>query len=132
MLFRSLAFDFYKQMPPTEFASRGVSDPNVLPEYPYRDDALLIWQALLDWATNYVGVYYLSDADVTGDTELAAWTTEIASSGKILGFKPITSRGQLAQVVAMIMFTASAQHAAVNFPQSQFMIYQPEIGRAHV
>jgi arachidonate 15-lipoxygenase len=120
-----LAFDFYNQMPPVDFANRGVASSSVLPEYPYRDDALLIWQALLDWATNYIGVYYKSDADVVGDGELSAWVTEIASSGKILGFRPITSRSQLAQVVAMIMFTASAQHAAVNFPQSQFMVYQP-------
>jgi arachidonate 15-lipoxygenase len=120
-----IAFDFYAQMPPTDFAARGVNSTSALPDYPYRDDALLIWGAILQWATDYVNVYYLSDADVTGDTELSAWTQELLGSGKLKNFRAITSRSQLAQVLAMVMFTVSAQHAAVNFTQPYWMGYAP-------
>ncbi|MEO1046476.1 MAG: lipoxygenase family protein [Pseudomonadota bacterium] len=125
-----LAFDFYAHMPPAELAARNVNDAKKLPDYPYRDDALLVWQAIHDWATQYVRIYYADDAAVTGDTELTAWTNTLISEGKIKGFKPITSRAQLADVCAMIIFTASAQHAAVNFPQKDLMAFGPAISGA--
>lgn len=120
-----LSWDFYENMPPAELAARGVTDASVLPEYPYRDDALSVWAALHSWADDYVRAYYQSDADVTGDTELTAWVKELSTTGKIKGFRAITSVSQLVDVVAMIMFTASAQHAAVNYPQRDLMSYAP-------
>jgi arachidonate 15-lipoxygenase len=120
-----LDWDFYARMPPVDFANRGVADATALPEYPFRDDALLVWDAILAWTTDYVSVYYASDHDVTADTELAAWSTELSAVGKVKGFRPILDRAQLAEVLAMIVFTASAQHAAVNYPQKQLMTYAP-------
>jgi arachidonate 15-lipoxygenase len=120
-----LAWDFYENMPPTEFAARGVADPSALPEYPYRDDALLVWSDIHNWVERYVGVYYASDVDVRADTELSAWAEELIYIGKIKGFRPITTRAQLVDVVAMIIYTASAQHAAVNYPQRTLMTYTP-------
>jgi arachidonate 15-lipoxygenase len=125
-----LAFDFYGKMLPTDLAARRVDDPAKLPDYPYRDDALLVWGALRDWATQYIGIYYPSDADVTGDFELSAWATALATDGRLRGFKPITTRAQLVDVCTMAMFTASAQHAAVNFPQQDDMTYAPAISGA--
>ncbi len=120
-----IAWDFYEQIPRTDFANRGVDDANVLGEYPYRDDALLIWDRVHDWVNEYVRVYYRSDADVVGDHELAAWTDEIHRVGKIKGFRAITSIDQLIEVLTMIVYTASAYHAAVNYPQSHLMTYAP-------
>ncbi|WP_279632688.1 lipoxygenase family protein, partial [Pseudomonas aeruginosa] len=65
--------------------------------------------------------------DVTGDVELAAWVGEVIGSGKVAGFRPITGRSQLVEVLTMVIFTASAQHAAVNFPQPSMMTYAPAI-----
>ncbi|MFJ4654196.1 lipoxygenase family protein [Nocardia sp. NPDC088792] len=118
-----LSWDFYEKMPPAEFAERGVDDKHL--QYPYRDDALLIWDAIRGWAGEYVRTYYPSDADVQGDFELVAWADEIAQVGKIKGFSRIDSVDQLVDVVAMIIFTASAQHAAVNFPQKYLMEFMP-------
>jgi arachidonate 15-lipoxygenase len=122
-----LAFDFYAHMLPTDLKLRRVDDTTALPDYPYRDDALLVWTAIHDWVDDYVRVYYSSDSEVTGDYELAGWTRELQSLGKIKGFTTITTRAQLIDVATMIVFTASAQHAAVNFPQRTLMSYAPAI-----
>jgi arachidonate 15-lipoxygenase len=120
-----LAHDFYDNMLPNDLRARGVDDAGQLPDYPYRDDALLVWNAVQQWVVDYLAVYYPSDGDVTGDYELQAWAGELATSGKVKGFRPISTRGQLALVVTAIIFNASAQHAAVNFPQSALMTYAP-------
>jgi arachidonate 15-lipoxygenase len=120
-----LAYDFYDNMLPNDLHARGVDNTDDLPDYPYRDDALLVWNAINHWVTEYVAVYYTNDADVTGDYELKAWADELATSGKIKGFRAITTRSQLATVVTAIIFNASAQHAAVNFPQYSIMSYAP-------
>ena len=120
-----LAYDFYANMLPNDLRTRGVDSTDDLPDYPYRDDALLVWNAISRWVTDYIAVYYTSDADVTGDYELRAWADELATSGRVKGFTPITTRSQLATVVTAIIFNASAQHAAVNFPQYSVMTYAP-------
>lgn len=120
-----LAYDFYQNMLPTNLKIRRVEDPNILPKYPYRDDATLVWDAIKKWTTEYINIYYSHDTDVMGDTELAAWTADLEGDGKIKGFTAITTKEQLADVLTMIIFTGSAQHAAVNFPQSTLMTYAP-------
>ena len=120
-----LAYDFYANMLPNDLRARGVDNTAQLPDYPYRDDALLVWNAIDQWVSDYVGVYYASDSDVTGDYELKAWATELSVSGKVKGFTAITTRSQLVSVITAIIFNASAQHAAVNFPQSDIMTYAP-------
>jgi arachidonate 15-lipoxygenase len=120
-----LAYDFYANMLPNDLHARGVDNTTQLPDYPYRDDALLVWNAIAQWVGEYVAVYYTSDSDVTGDYELKAWATELSVSGKVKGFTAITTRSQLVSVVTAIIFNASAQHAAVNFPQSDVMTYAP-------
>ncbi|WP_417622039.1 lipoxygenase family protein [Parasphingorhabdus sp.] len=125
-----LSFDFAKKMTPVDFANRKVADPSKLPDYPYRDDALLVWDAIHDWAEQYIHIYYVDDDAVTGDTELAHWATSIASQGLMVGFDAITTREQLINVCTMIIFTASAQHAAVNFPQRSIMTFVPAVPAA--
>jgi len=120
-----LAYDFYDNMLPNDLRARGVDNTDALPDYPYRDDALLVWNAINRWVGDYIGVYYANDGDVTGDYELKAWADELATSGKIKGFRAITTRSQLVSVVTAIIFNASAQHAAVNFPQNSIMTYAP-------
>jgi len=122
-----LSFDFYEKMLPNELANRNVGDEAKLPDYPYRDDARLIWAAIREWAEQYINIYYADDEAVTSDTELALWATSIASEGHMNGFRPISSREQLVDVCTMIIFTASAQHAAVNFPQRSIMTFAPAV-----
>lgn len=120
-----LAYDFYDSMLPNDLRTRGVDDATALPDYPYRDDALLVWNAIAQWVGDYVATYYIGDGDVTGDYELKAWATELATTGKVKGFRAITTRAQLVDVLTAIIFNTSAQHAAVNFPQYSVMTYAP-------
>ncbi|MDK2759912.1 MAG: arachidonate 15-lipoxygenase [Sphingopyxis sp.] len=122
-----LAFDFHGRMPRADFAARGVGTDSALEDYPYRDDALLVWDAIHEWARQYIDLYYRHDADIVADTELTAWASCLAGEARIRGFGPITTRAQLADVCAMVMFTASAQHAAVNFPQKDIMAFAPAV-----
>jgi arachidonate 15-lipoxygenase len=122
-----LDFDFTAKMLPHDLAARGVGSGSALADFPYRDDGLLVWDAIHAWTRQYVALYYTSDADVTGDSELTAWAACVAGEAKVKGFGPITTRDALVDACAMIMFTASAQHAAVNFPQKDIMAFAPAI-----
>ena len=120
---------------PQTLAQRGVADPKRLPDYPYRDDALLIWGAISRWLEHYVGHYYASDAAVQGDAELQKWVAELVAhdGGRVNNVgvaNRITTRAQLIELVTMVCFTASAQHAAVNFPQGPLMSYAPAMPEA--
>ncbi len=122
-----LAFDFTARMLPNDLNSRRVSDRAALPDYPYRDDALLVWGALQRWIDAYVRTYYRTDDDVVGDTELAAFGAEVRGLGKVKGFPVIESIAGLVQALTMIVFNGSAQHAAVNFPQQTDMTWVPNV-----
>lgn len=120
---------------PLALAARGVDDARALPDYPYRDDALALWHAIHAWVTAYVQIYYPTPADVTGDYELQAWVVELAAKqggsiqdigdGQVDGKPRIESAAYLARLLTQVIFTASVQHAAVNFPQRTIMSYTP-------
>jgi arachidonate 15-lipoxygenase len=122
-----LEFDFTAKMLPQDLAARGVGPGSALADFPYRDDALLVWEAIHAWVKGYVELYYASDADVTGDGELAAWAACLATEAKLGGVGPMTTRAGLVDVCTMTLFTASAQHAAVNFPQKDIMAFAPAV-----
>lgn len=125
-------FRFNQEMFPRSLVNRGVADAQALPDYPYRDDGLLIWDCMHRWVEDYLALYYGSDADVAGDYELQGWLKELASptGGRLQDIGEdgtIRTRAYLADLVTMVIFTASAQHAAVNFPQSYVMSYTPSL-----
>ena len=120
---------------PLTLAARGVDDAETLPDYPYRDDAMALWNAIRTWVTAYLQIYYPTPADVTGDYELQAWVAELASKqggsiqdigeGQVDGKPRVESAAYLARLLTQVIFTASVQHAAVNFPQRTIMSYTP-------
>ena len=54
---------------------RGVDSD--LPNYYFRDDALLIWKAMKEYVDEMVKIFYESDQDVQDDFEIQAWFNEI-------------------------------------------------------
>ncbi|HMG21943.1 MAG TPA: lipoxygenase family protein [Kofleriaceae bacterium] len=103
-----------------DLARRGLLDPATsIPDYPYRDDALLVSDAIEAYVKAYVFHYYASDAAVTADSELAAWRAAVVdpAQGNLAGVPAISTRATLIDVLTQIIFTCTAQHAAVNYPQ---------------
>jgi arachidonate 15-lipoxygenase len=122
------SYGFNSAMLPKQFKQRGVDDPNLLPVYPYRDDALLVWDAIHQWVSDYLNLYYATDEDVQKDAALQAWAAEAQAydGGRVSDFGEdggIQTRDYLVDAATLIIFTASAQHAAVNFPQKDLMGY---------
>lgn len=118
---------FIDFLPPAAFRARGVDNTTTLPSYPYRDDTLLHWEAIRDWVSTYIRCFYRSDEEVAADEEVAGWITEVSTGtgGRLNGVPPARTLAELVDVVALVIFTASAQHAAVNFPQFDIMSYAP-------
>ena len=115
---------------PTALHARGVDDARVLPNYPYRDDALLYWRVIKRWVRDYVDTYYRSSLDVVEDAELAAWCRELGQAGHVAGFRDgevIRTRTALVDALTSVIFTASVQHAAVNYPQYDHMAFTPNM-----
>ena len=131
-------FAFNQSFLPMTLKNRGVDDPKFLPDYPYRDDALLIWDAIHDWVSNYLKLFYEDDNAVQNNPEIQAWIkdltdpnggqmTEIGERTDGNPIPQIKTLAYLIEAVTLIIFTGSANHAAVNFPQSSFMTYMPNM-----
>ncbi|HTU18388.1 MAG TPA: lipoxygenase family protein [Gemmataceae bacterium] len=123
---------FNDAMLPRRLKNQRLDDPNILPHYPYRDDALLFWDAIRQWVADYLALYYPSETDLQKDVELAGWFAELVSpnGGNIAGLQndgTMSRLDYLAEVLTMILFTSSVQHAAVNFPQYDLMSYVPSM-----
>ncbi|OJH37603.1 lipoxygenase family protein [Cystobacter ferrugineus] len=124
------SFDFNQGMLPNELENRGVTDASL--DYPYRDDAQLLWGAIEQWVRSYVVIHYASDAQVANDQELQLWSRTLVSKdgGRVRGFGEdgagkLTTVDYLVKALTMLIFTGSAQHAAVNFAQAGLMTYTP-------
>nr|KAG5697381.1 hypothetical protein BaRGS_004107 [Batillaria attramentaria] len=112
---------------PKALEDRGVLDKNVLPDFPYRDDGLRIYNAVKRYVENYVSLYYDDDKVVLADTEIQSWAEQLTTprdqggqygiQGMPLTEGKLASRDDLVLVATCVIFTSSAQHAAVNFPQ---------------
>lgn len=105
--------------PAQALRARGVDDREVLPEFPYRDDVLRVYGAIERFVERYVRIYYADDAAVSADIELRAWVAEVGSpiGGNLRGVRPVETIAELVTWTANAVHIASAQHAAVNFPQ---------------
>ncbi|NEP08897.1 MAG: lipoxygenase [Symploca sp. SIO2C1] len=139
------SYGFNSAMLPKQLKEREVDDTEALPVYPYRDDALLIWDAIHEWVSAYLSLYYKSDKDiqqeqrldVKEDKELQAWAKELTdfNGGRVIEFGnqgsgKIHTLEYLIKAATLIIFTASAQHAAVNFPQLGLMSFAPSMPTA--
>uniref|UniRef100_A0A4W5MU08 Arachidonate 5-lipoxygenase n=1 Tax=Hucho hucho TaxID=62062 RepID=A0A4W5MU08_9TELE len=102
LTFRSLCF-------PDAIKARGVDSPEDLPYYYYRDDGNRVW-------------------DVTKRSEIVGVVKINMCCAKSLsaGFpKSLKTREELTEYLTVIIFTASAHHAAVNFGQYDWCSWIP-------
>ncbi len=118
---------FGETEPLLDFARRDVND---LPGYHYRDDARRIYATLSKYVDELLRVFYRSDEDVRGDTELQAWAAELVSptGGQIRGLPgggKLERFKDLHAIVLGILWTVSAEHSAVNNGQFDQFGYVP-------
>ncbi|GBF80394.1 lipoxygenase family protein [Aphanothece sacrum] len=136
-------WEFYKKAFPYQLESRDVSQ---LPNYHYRDDATLLWEATKTYVTNVLTNHYQDVNSLVNDSQLQAWKNELISpqGGSLKGLLSPDKQEQLdgqlnnlddlIDIVTNMIFTATSQHAAVNFgqydygawvPNMPFALYQP-------
>ncbi|NJR50196.1 MAG: lipoxygenase [Leptolyngbyaceae cyanobacterium CSU_1_3] len=148
----------------TDLKDRGV-EPEFLPDYPYRDDARLLWEAIAQYVTTYLQRYYEDDRAIQQDAYLQNWAAELGAPlnsrsktefaqapswvppdlssqvglsiaqlpdfPRVPGFPTVENPGEITTlqqaiaVVTQVIFTCSAQHAAVNFSQFDYFGYTP-------
>jgi len=102
----------------------------VIEDYPFAVDGLEIWEAIETWVTEYCNFYYTSNDMVEEDYELQNWWNEVRNEGHgDLKDRPwwseMKSREELIQSCTIIIWLASAFHAAVNFGQYPYAGYLP-------
>mmetsp|Transcript_34 Transcript_34/g.85 ORF Transcript_34/g.85 Transcript_34/m.85 type:complete len:1180 (+) Transcript_34:173-3712(+) len=100
--------------------ANGVSDSKILENYPFRDDGRLVMNAIENYVTRIVNLFYANDDVVVNDQDIQGWARDMVSNGQVHGLPgngQIGSRNELCYILANIIFTASAFHAAVNFNQ---------------
>ncbi|XP_031417822.1 polyunsaturated fatty acid lipoxygenase ALOX15B-like [Clupea harengus] len=117
---------------PDNISERGLDK---VPHYYYRDDGMKMWNVINKYVEGVVQHYYKSDDDVKKDTELQSWISEIFTNG----FKGKKSTGipetfeavnDLVKFVTMVIFTVTAQHAALNNGQFEFGAFMPNFPTA--
>ncbi|XP_071803404.1 allene oxide synthase-lipoxygenase protein-like [Asterias amurensis] len=110
---------------PADLRNRGVNDPDVLPNYYYRDDAILLYEAIKEYVEYVVSKRYYSAELLAGDNEIQEFAETLVRSTDDggCGIQGVTGDGQfktneeLIDVLTSIIFTSSVTHAAVNFNQ---------------
>ncbi|XP_021747485.1 probable linoleate 9S-lipoxygenase 5, partial [Chenopodium quinoa] len=124
---------------PADLLKRGVAveDSNqphglklLIEDYPFAVDGLEIWSAIETWVNDYCSYYYPTDNLVEKDPELQSWWKEIRYEGH--GDKKdepwwseMKTRHDLTNTCTIIIWVASALHAAVNFGQYPYAGYLP-------
>ncbi|KAL2948581.1 hypothetical protein AAZX31_20G132400 [Glycine max] len=130
---------FTEQALPADLLKRGMAIPDsssrhglrlVIEDYPFAVDGIEIWDAIETWVTEYCNFYYTSNDMVEEDSELQSWWKEVRNEGhgdlKDRHWWPdMKTKEELIHSCTIIVWLASAFHAAVNFGQYPFAGYLP-------
>ncbi|KAJ6348078.1 hypothetical protein OIU76_004539 [Salix suchowensis] len=130
---------FDKESLHADLIRRGMAVPDpsqphglklLLEDYPYAQDGLLIWSAIESWVRTYVEHYYPNSSTVCNDRELQAWYSEAINVGHFDlrdadWWPKLATSDDLIWILTVLIWLASAQHAALNFGQYSFGGYVP-------
>ncbi|KAJ8387445.1 hypothetical protein AAFF_G00156830 [Aldrovandia affinis] len=112
---------------PEDITARGLES---VAKFYYRDDGLRLWDIINRFVKGMVRHYYPCDGEVQQDSELQSWIKEIFTHGFLeqscTGIPQCFSSVQeVTKFITMVIFTVSAQHAAVNSGQYDFGGWMP-------
>lgn len=153
-------YDFFDCSFKGDLDSRGfgVDQPD-LPHYYFKEDGERLWAALDKYTTGFVNAFYKDDDSVISDVNLQVhkrsqelppsvceahlsathspqnWAEETADPqmANIKGFPAaFTSKKQLASALLSLVSIGTIQHNGVNFPQFDFMSFQPSRPSIHI
>ncbi|XP_061342874.1 linoleate 13S-lipoxygenase 3-1, chloroplastic-like [Gastrolobium bilobum] len=124
---------------PADLIRRGMAVPDptqphglklVMEDYPYASDGLLIWSAIENWVRTYVNHYYPHSSLICNDKELQAWYSESINVGHAdlrheSWWPTLNNSENLVSIISILIWNASAQHAALNFGQYPYGGYVP-------
>lgn len=124
---------------PADLVRRGMAVPDpaqpngvklLIKDYPYATDGLLIWSAIEKWVCTYVNHYYRHSSLICNDKELQAWYSESINVGHAdlrheRWWPTLNNTQDLVSILTTLIWTVSAQHAAINFGQYPYGGYVP-------
>ncbi|KAG8648092.1 hypothetical protein MANES_09G147500v8 [Manihot esculenta] len=130
---------FTDQALPEDLKKRGMAvedenSPNglrlMIEDYPFAVDGLEIWSAIKKWVKQYSSFYYKTNDMVRQDSELQSWWKEIQEKGHgdkkdELWWPRMQTCEELIEICTIIIWIASALHAAINFGQYPYGGYLP-------
>ncbi|XP_017327611.1 polyunsaturated fatty acid 5-lipoxygenase isoform X2 [Ictalurus punctatus] len=121
------ALTYRSLQPRCDFVDRGVTKLN---KYFYREHSLMLWSAIEKFVSSIVSLYYGSDGEVVQDSELQAWIKDVVEEGfaNIPHFglpNKLKNKQELITLLSVVIFTSTAQHAAINNGQFDFCAWVP-------
>ncbi|MBI5610170.1 MAG: hypothetical protein HY902_14940 [Deltaproteobacteria bacterium] len=101
-----------------DLSARGMADAPI--DYPYRDDGMLLWQAIAELCRSYVALTYPDQAALDGDIALHAFLCEVESTegGNVRELLPhgkLVSLAELAEILTQVLFVAGPFHAMLHY-----------------
>ncbi|KAM1490433.1 hypothetical protein ACFXTO_033560 [Malus domestica] len=127
---QALPVDLIKRGMAVEDSSSSHGVRLLIEDYPFAADGLEIWSAIKTWVKDYCSFYYKTDETVQKDSELQSWWKELREEGhgdkKDEPWWPkMQTREELIESCTIIIWIASAHHAAINFGQYPYGGYPP-------
>ncbi|KAK6349928.1 hypothetical protein TWF696_006187 [Orbilia brochopaga] len=107
----------------TNLRRRGLIDSPIglpLKHFPFYEDALVNYNAIHDFMTDFVNSYYTSDSAIAGDPELQSWLLEANGPAGSINFptkETMKTRAQLVDLLTHMAHLVSSSHHAVNTNQ---------------
>ncbi|ORY28366.1 Lipoxygenase [Rhizoclosmatium globosum] len=123
-----------KQLEQREFTGKSGNSLEEPGQYPWAEDSRDLFTIIHNFVKEYIDIYYESDISVAQDEEVQNWIKEADEFnwGDKGVPKSIETKELLTEVIAVLIWTTTAQHSSVNFSQYTYTSYSPNrVSKSH-